>query len=134
MSVRSMSSRASERGVSISVNDSLNSPHFLYLYQLRRRGKGFVANSPGRHQPQGPPRRPPPLRRLPPHHERLMRLATIINRMMGRKMKPKECPKSQKKNLIAPELIEMMMRTTIIQPKRKPRGEFDCGRAHDGTP
>ena len=86
----------------------------------------------GSYQPQGPPRRPPP-RRLPPHNARLMMLATIISTMIGKKMNPIEFPKSKNINLIAPELIEMKIRTSMIQPKRKPRGCCRWDRAQDGV-
>ena len=60
-------------------------------------------------------------------------LATTISRIIGKKMKPIEFPKSKKKNLIAPELIEMKIRTSMSQPKRKPPGRCRCDRAQDGT-
>ena len=61
-----------------------------------------------------------------------MMLATIISRMIGKKMKPKDCPRSRKKNFNAPELIEMKIRTSMIQPKRKGRGCL-WGLAQDGA-
>src|SRR5713226_4649142 len=87
----------------------------------------------GSYQPRGPPRRPP-VRLPPPHHARLRRLATIINKMIGTKMNPIEFPKNQKNSRIKPDPMEMKMRTSMIQPKRKEPRRCCWGRAQGGAP